>query len=278
MFRKGPIGDDIGRALDQAAQRSPEWRNRPVSQDRIDAARGAKTVDAVALRAETYNRAADIEWSSTQRALKAERDGKSAIVSARMTDAGASPFAVARTGAKPHVVEHTAIEVGSDGSVRIERSATLALLARSACAVFRLAADGYIDFPGVKAALAFAWAGDVVLGGFRVRTSDVKRVRVSASLGFSGEAGDRDAAAAERWTTAKRALSRSEFLILNGVMRFDQSAAEAARSAYPRIADRARRSGIGDQALITATLSLADEFGFLGHVETWADDVVEPGA
>ena len=266
MFsRKGPIGGDIGRdiggAVDAAAARSPAWRN-PLPAARLDAARGVKTVDAVATRAEVRAAQSAADMALHAQGLAPAREAASAIVSARMTESGASPFAVARTGAVPHVVESEAIEIDSGGAVKVERSDTRVLMARSACAVFRLAAAGDIDEPGVKAALAFARAGDCVLGAFRVRTMDVDRVRVAHAFGFSGDAGDRAMLARERWDIALAALTRQEFRVLDGVMRHDQSAPDAARAAWPRLKDRKTLQGRGDATLVSACETLAVEYGF----------------
>lgn len=184
------------------------------------------------------------------------------LVDARMIGAGVQ----ARTLSDRDVVvvntDHHAIVVGRDGAEKVadEGSATRALFDRSSCAVFRLHADGMIDHPGVMASLAFAAAGDVILGGQRVRTVDFEKVR-----GTDGEQlneAERVKIARWRWDIARIRLLAAQFRILNGVMRHDETATAAARAAYPRYSCRKKLSGMGDQALIDACGSLAQEYGF----------------
>jgi hypothetical protein len=185
-----------------------------------------------------------------------------AIGEARMSAAGVQPRTVAASGAVPHVVEHVAIVVDRGGGVEVHRSAVTALFDRSACAVARLHADGLIGWPGFRAALAFAWAGDRVLGGARVRTSGVEPAIAGAILPDGLAEAERDALARQRWLLARARLSAAQFRIVDRVMRHDESAAAAARAAYPRYRDRKKLCGMGDQALIEATQSLAVEYGF----------------
>lgn len=244
MFRKGPIGDDIGRAVGEAG-----W--------------GEKTVDAVAARAEARERAAAAEASRIGAALAPVRSAQSEIVNARMTDAGASPFAVARGEARPEVIECVAIEVDRHGERHVERSEVTVLASPNACAVFRLAAKGAIDETGVKAALAFARAGDMVLGAFRVRTVDYERVRGGQSLIEAQSV----AVAVERWRAAIEELTRAEFTVLDGVMRRDLSAEVAAREAFPAERGDKKLRGMGDASLISACDRLAREYGFRARNE-----------
>lgn len=251
MFRKGPIGDDIGRARDAASARSPAW--------------GEKTVAAVAARTEARERAAAAEASRIWAALAPVRSAQSEIVNARMTDAGASAHAAARTGARATVVAHEAIAVGADGAERLERSAVTALFSANSCAVFRLAAKGAIEETGVKAALAFALAGDMVLGAFRVRTVDYERVPVKG--GRSLVEAQSVAVAVERWRAAIEELTRAEFAVLDGVMRRDLSSEAAAREAFPAEKGDKKLRGMGDASLISACHRLAREYGFRARNE-----------
>lgn len=244
--RRG-VAADIARAVDAAAQRAEAWRGVDRVVERIEARAASRTGEAL----------------RRSEALAPVKAAAGEIVAARMTDSGASAYAAARTGAVARVVETVAILVGADGAERVERSEATALVAPNACAVFRLAAKGAIDEPGVKAALTFAAAGDVVLGPVRVRTVDFWRV----AGGAPGEAVDGAAAAVERWRIALGELTRSEFRVLDAVMRHDQTSAAAAQAIWPRERERKKLVGMGDALLITSCETLSAAYGFRGRNE-----------
>lgn len=184
------------------------------------------------------------------------------IVDARMVGAGVQPRTIAGRDVEVIATDFKAIVTGKDGAERTEQEASkvLALFDRSACAVMRLAHDGLIAPIGALAALAFAGAGDRVMGGVRVRTVDLDRVRGAAGDGVT-EA-EKDKIARWRWDVARLRLSRVQFRILDGVMRHDETSTAAARSAYPTYSCRKKLSGMGDQALIDACGLLSVEYGF----------------
>lgn len=159
-------------------------------------------------------------------------------------------------------VDHTAlIHDVRRGEVKVEKSSVKALFDRNACAVMRLAADELIDEDGVKAALRFAWAGDRCFGPVRVRTIDLDRaVGGGHDDGLTGA--EIDVLARADWNVARVRLMRAEFTILERVMRYDQTAPQAAKVAYPRYSDRKKLSGMGDQALISACETLSVEYGY----------------
>lgn len=188
------------------------------------------------------------------------------IVSARMVASEIQPRTVATAGLVAKTVEHVAVFVDvKRGEVVVDRSEVMALFDPSACAVMRLAAQALIDEACVKAALRFAWAGDRVFGPARVRTVDLNRVHGLTGDGL--KAAELDCQARDEWATARGLLLRAEFRILDGVMRQDESAARAAAAAYPQFACRKKLTGLGDQALISATERLALELGYKARNE-----------
>lgn len=183
----------------------------------------------------------------------------SKIVSARMVSAELQPQTIAYRDIDVVATDVAAMKVGKDGEERTEASKTLALFDRSACAVFRLAHDGLVEFTGVQAALAFAAAGDRVMGGDRVRTVDFDRV---PGGGDGGTEAEKSKIARHRWDVAVLRLMRAQFRILDGVMRHDESVEAAGRAAYPKIRNKMKIIGMADQALIDACAALAVEYGF----------------
>lgn len=219
-----------------------------------------KSVDAVVMRISLRTTRAAAEAERLRPVVEQRRAAEQMIVSARMLGAGLQAHTVARKGAEPRVIDAIALEVGADGDERIERSDVTVLFDRSANAVFRLADDGKIDEAGARAALRFAWAGDRVMGAVRVRTSAFERVARSASDGLI--AAEADAQARADWDVARVALMRAEFRIMDGVMRRDEGAAEAAASAFPSISHRQTLTGMAYAALINACERLAGLYGY----------------
>lgn len=204
------------------------------------------------------------------------RTGASAIVRARMTGAGIQPKTAGALALEPVAVSHESIEVGADGETRIECSTTTALFDRRACAVMRLAEAGEIAASGVVAMLRFAAAGDRVVGQARVRTVDWDR---HPGHGWDGlEPAEADAVAAERWRLARECLTRTEFRVANGVMRYDLSAPRAYAAAYGGHKNRKVMAARADQALIAAAERLAVAFGLEKAAPPSAADARSGGA
>ena len=184
------------------------------------------------------------------------------LLDARMVGAEVQSQTIAERDVIVVDTDHKAIVVGKDGEEKVadKASSVLALFDRSSCAVLRLARDGLIEEPGLKAALAFAAAGDRVMGGVRVRTVRFDTVKGGGEDGASDA--ERNKLARWRWDLARISLSRAQFLILDRVMRHDETSVKAAGSAYPNYSCRKKLSGMGDQALIDACEALAVDYGF----------------
>lgn len=185
-----------------------------------------------------------------------------AVHDARAHGAELQPQTVAAGGLEAKVTDYVAIEVGKDGATKIHRSQVTALFNKRSCACVRLWADGQIGDDGMRAALRFAAALDRVYGAFRVRTVDWDRV---TGIGLDGlSSPERDAQARRDHDDARDDLGVRLFTILNAVMRFDMTAADAAAKIYGDMRTE-KLIGMGDAALIEATGRLAALWGFSGE-------------
>lgn len=221
----------------------------------------ARTVDAIAARIEHGLAAKSAEAKAIATARAPEYDAAEKIVRARMVGTGLQLKTVAMGEVGVIVSGHTALKGDGKGGAGVESFEVRQLFNRAACAVFRLFHEGDIAVPGVKAALAFAHAGDRVLGADRVRTTEFERIR--GAIGESGLADiERDAQARQRWLLARLTLCREEWRVMDGVMRHDESAVAAASAAWPKTKDRKKLGGMGDWALIRACRELALAYGF----------------
>lgn len=188
-------------------------------------------------------------------------DAADEVVAARALGAELQLQTVAAGDLKARAVEHKAIEVGRDGATRVERSTVTALFNRNSNAVVRLWADGFVDDPGMRAALSFASALDRVFGAFRVRTINWDRV---SGLGADGlNAMERDAQARGMTDDAKAALGDRLFMMMNLVMRYDYGSAEAAAEIYKKRMSAKKLTGMGDSLLIEGADRLAVCFGYV---------------
>jgi hypothetical protein len=235
---------------DHAKARLPEAR-----------AAEARTVDAIAARIERGLERKAAEAVAMSEARAPERAAAEKIISARMIGAELQLKTVARPEIEVVIAEHVAIRGDAKGGDGVAKFEVRRLFNRAACAVLRLYHDGEISWSAVKAALAFAHAGDRVLGPVRVRTVEFERLRGALAPDTLSEI-EKDTQARKRWMLAQLALCLEERRMLDGVMRFDESAVEAARAAFPRVRDRKKLSGMGDWALVRGARELAYAYGF----------------
>ena len=237
-----------------------ETMTKRVLAERSMAAGWEKSVDATVARVEAREAGAMRDAQMLRNDREAVARGADAIVSARMLEAGLQPRTAARGALEPHVVEYLAIETGADGATKVHRSQVTALFNGAQSPALRLLKLGLIETSGAAAAVAFAAAGDRVMGAVRVKTMRFDKVwAFGASISMAD--GERDALARQRWAIAGQVLTRSEFRIIDGVMRHDETAEAAARAAYPRLRGRDKVSGMGDQAMISACEALAIAYG-----------------
>lgn len=209
-----------------------------------------------ALAAERERHLHDI---ATMKAAEAKREA------ARMAPDTLQARTIVTSGSVPVAVESMAmIKDVVKGEVKVERHQVTTLFNPSANAVMRLWRKGQIAEEGVRAASRFAWAGDRVFRG-AAPTSRGWDAMLGASTPYAAALTppEIDAAARDDWERARKALLRSEWIMMDRVMRFDMGSAEAARVAFKGAGKHVDKLvGMGDAALISGTQRLAVEYGY----------------
>lgn len=224
-----------------------------------------ETVASVSGRIE--QRLAAVAAEAERRCLAAAplKAAESAREAARMAPDAIQAQTIARSALTPVAVESlVVIKDVVKGEVKVDRHQVTALFNPSSNAVMRLWRKGQITEEGVRACGRFAWAGDRVFRG-ATPASRVWDGVLGAATPYSAALTppEIDAAARDDWERARKALLRSEWIMMDRVMRFDMGSAEAARVAFKGAGKHVDKLvGMGDAALISAAQRLAVEYGY----------------